>query len=306
MIAGHEMRRVQEIYPSFDTRRVLCKQQRNHRVKPMRAGRKPRNASSAGSVMSVAGDPKRRGSSRNTALMGVLTKTSAGDQSTGAWSAMSRSGLGSRRRQSWPEGQKVLLAHGENITGLKPNQRHHPDGYGWKKRPNGRKRRLLCGSKRRGLNWIGRPAGQNTRNTGTHWRVLLITKTTNKINKGQESTQKAHGKNEKKMRCGGRNEKITHANIAVNTQKDAKNNNGNGGGKTLTYGSGFGKGRLREGEKIRSLEPLTTCGSESERCLKARERHVQRLDALVTSSCCTSNPSSQMQCAGTITERIGI
>jgi hypothetical protein len=47
MMAGHEMRRVREMFPSFDTRRVLCKQQRNHCVKPMRAGRKARNANIA-------------------------------------------------------------------------------------------------------------------------------------------------------------------------------------------------------------------------------------------------------------------
>jgi hypothetical protein len=53
MMAGHEMRRVQEIYPSFDTRRVLCKQQRNYCVKPMRAGRKPSIANAVASSLSA-------------------------------------------------------------------------------------------------------------------------------------------------------------------------------------------------------------------------------------------------------------
>jgi hypothetical protein len=41
------------MYPSFDTRRVLCKQQRNHRVKPMRARRKQRSANAVAPPLSA-------------------------------------------------------------------------------------------------------------------------------------------------------------------------------------------------------------------------------------------------------------
>lgn len=47
------MRRGKEMYPSFDTRRVLCKQHRPYCVKPMRARLKPSNANAVARPLSA-------------------------------------------------------------------------------------------------------------------------------------------------------------------------------------------------------------------------------------------------------------
>ena len=48
------MRRGKEMYPSFDTRRVLCKQHRPYCVKPLRARLKPSIAKIAVRLFSVS------------------------------------------------------------------------------------------------------------------------------------------------------------------------------------------------------------------------------------------------------------
>jgi hypothetical protein len=161
MMAGHEMRRVREMYPSFDTRRVLCKQQRNHRVKPMRASLKAKNASNAGSILSGQKTGEENcGRLKSIVVSTVLTKTQHEGQSIAAWNAMSPLGWALRLRQGFlAEQAQAQLANGERSTDLKPNQRHRLDGYRWKKRLNERRKRLFCGSKRHGLTQQGWFAG---------------------------------------------------------------------------------------------------------------------------------------------------
>jgi hypothetical protein len=48
------MRRGKEMYPSFDTRRVLCKQHRPYCVKPMRARLKPSNVNAVAPLLSAS------------------------------------------------------------------------------------------------------------------------------------------------------------------------------------------------------------------------------------------------------------
>lgn len=155
------MRRAKEMYPSFDTRRVLCKQHRPYCVKPLRARLKPSNASNAASILrglktgqTLLGRPK------SIALCLVPTKTQHESQSTGAWSAMCRPALVLVLQQCWLEGQKVLSANGGKSTGLKQSLHQGLNGYRWKSEPRGRKRRLFCGSRGRGPTPEGWLAGR--------------------------------------------------------------------------------------------------------------------------------------------------
>jgi hypothetical protein len=305
MMAGHEMRRVREMFPSFDTRRVLCKQQRNHCVKPIRAGLKAKNASNAGSVMSEASGQRRYGSSRNIAHCHALTKTRPEGQSTGAWSAMCRLGLGSKRQQGWPGEQVALLAHGERSAGLKHNC-HHPTNLRSMTAQNERRKRLLPKSEMRGLKQIGRFAGRNIQNTGMLWRLLFTTKTTNRTRNGQGATPETLGKNGKKTLCGEKREKRKAVAIGCNIQRGAESSIANGGRKTLRHGSGYGKSRLKEEGKTLFSGQWIMSGNGSEKCLRVSGLRAQQSDAVATSLCNTSNQNSPMGCTGTTTEPIGI
>jgi hypothetical protein len=302
----HGMRRVQEIYPSFDTRRVLCKQQRNLRVKPMRAGRKAKNASNAGSVMSEANGQRRYGNSRSIAHCHALTKTPPEGQSTGAWSAMCRLGLGSRVRRGWPEEQKALLAHGENNTGLKQIQRHHLGGYHLKSEPSGCKKKLLCASKNRGLKQIRQFVGQNIQNTEMHWPLSHTTKTTNGTRSGQGATPETLGRNARKTFYGWKGANNWRANTAKNILKNAKNEFAGGELITPRNGRNISGTGVNDKRQILCGEPCETYARESARCLKESGLRVQQSDAVAMSLCGTSNPSLPMVCIGTITEPIGI
>ena len=116
------MRRGKEMYPSFDTRRVLCKQHRPYCVKPLRARLKPSNASNAASILSVAKEAKRFGRLRNIALWPVATKTTAEGQNISAWNAMSPLAFALLIRPDWQTEQKALYVAGESTTDLKPSR----------------------------------------------------------------------------------------------------------------------------------------------------------------------------------------
>ena len=145
------MRRGKEMYPSFDTRRVLCKQHRPYCVKPLRARLKPSNASIAESILrDLKTGPTKPGRLRSIAPRPVLTKTQDEGQSTSAWSAMSRSALALTSRPDWRARTREAFQLGARTTVLKRPLHHHLDGCHLKSAPRGRKRRLLCGSKKRG------------------------------------------------------------------------------------------------------------------------------------------------------------
>ena len=116
------MRRGKEMYPSFDTRRVLCKQHGPYCVKPLRAHLKPSNASNAESILSVVNERKRFGCPKSIVLTLVDTKTSVEGQSIGVWNAMSQLAFASQAHPGLSIKQEVLFAVGENITVLKLSQ----------------------------------------------------------------------------------------------------------------------------------------------------------------------------------------
>ena len=257
------------MYPSFDTRRVLCKQHRPYCVKPLRARLKPSNASNAASILrglktgqTLLGRPK------SIALCLVPTKTQHESQSTGAWSAMCRPALALLLRHCWLEGQKALSANGGKSTGLKQPLHHHLDGYHWKSAPRGRKRRLFCGSRKRGSKQTGQFAGQNIQNTGGDWLWPLTTTIMNKIKKGQGVTQEKRGTSTEVMFCGYKAVESLLKNTEVNTQNDAKSIVANGGRKTPKHLGGQSKSRLKKEGKTLCLGRWTTSENALERCLR--------------------------------------
>ena len=268
------MRRGKEMYPSFDTRRVLCKQHRPYCVKPLRARLKPSNASNAGSILSGQRTEKASpGRLRSIVLCPVLTKTQDESQSMSAWGAMCRPALGLMLQQCWPEGQKALSANGGKGTGLKQPLHHHLYGCHWKSALRGRKRMPLCGSKRSGLRQTGQLAGQNIQNTGGHWLWPLTTTTMNKTKKGQGVTQEKRGTSTGEAFCGYKAAESLLKNIEVNTQNDANSAIANGGKKTPKHRGGQGKSRLKKEGKTLCLGRWTTSENGSERCLRASGLH---------------------------------
>ena len=133
---GKRMRRGKEMYPSFDTRRVLCKQHRPYCVKPLRGFPKQNNASNAASIMSEANDPKKRGTNKSIVRGRVHTKMSAAGQSTSAWNAMSQLAFASASRPGLSIRQQALFLIGGSTTVLKlsqnlPTKPHLKNGQNW-------------------------------------------------------------------------------------------------------------------------------------------------------------------------------
>lgn len=300
------MRRGKEMYPSFDTRRVLCKQHRPYCVKPLRARLKPSNASNAASTLrGLKTGQTLPGRLKSIALCLVPTRTQDESLSTGVWSAMCRLALALMLRQCWREGQKAVLANGGKSTGLKQPLHHHLDGYHWKSAPRGRNIRLLCGSRGRGTKQTGQFAGQNIQNTKRHWLLLLTTTTTNKTKKGQGSTQEKRGTSKGKMSHGCKVAESLLVNTERNIPNDAKSAVANGEATIQISGKNAKKGGGRFKKQIQCGGPCTIFARGSERCSRASVVRVLRSDAAATSSCNTSNLNSPMKCIGTTTEIIG-
>ncbi len=235
-LEAQRMRRGKEMYPSFDTRRVLCKQHRPYCVKPTRARLKPSNVSNAASILSAANGPKRFGSNRSIALGRAYTKTSAEGRSISAWNAMYRLALGSMSHRGWSTKTKAVFHLGESTTGLKQPLRHHLDGYHWKSAQRGRKRRLLCGSNRHGQNRMRLHLGQSIpRQFGSSraWPITAITKITNN---GLALTRAKRGKNINQAQNGEREETRCFVYIEIRTGKNTTNGQSNGGVKTQKSG----------------------------------------------------------------------
>lgn len=212
------MRRGKEMYPSFDTRRVLCKQHRPYCVKPLRARLKLSNASNAGSILRGQKTGQENcGRPKSIVLTPVDTKTSAKGQSISAWNAMSPLAFALLIQPDWQTGRNVQFLHGANTTGLKPSRNRHTK-QPWKNAPKRRKRRLLCGSKRHGLSTGLLHLGQSIR-----WRFdrrldRLITETTNKANSDPGCMHANNGKSEKATFIGARIEKPWELNTERSTR----------------------------------------------------------------------------------------
>lgn len=217
------MRRGKEMYPSFDTRRVLCKQHRPYCVKPLRARLKSSNASNAASILrGLKTGPTGLGRLRSIALRPVPTKTQDEGQSIAAWSAMSRLALVLMSRPDWRVRTRGVFQRGARTTGLKRLLRHHLDGYHWKSAPRGRKKRLFCGSRRHGLSTGLLHLGQSIR-----WRFdmrldRLITETTNKANSDPGCMHANNGKSEKATFTGARIEKPWELNTERSTKTSSQ------------------------------------------------------------------------------------
>lgn len=229
------MRRGKEMYPSFDTRRVLCKQHRPYCVKPLRARLKQSNASNAESILSVASEPKRFGWLKSIVLTPVATKTTAEGQSISAWSAMSPLAFALLIRPDWQTEQKALYVAGESTTDLKPS-RNRPTKSRLRSAQSEHGRNGLSSSRLHGEGKRWLRLGQDTL-----WRLekapgWLITKITKKTNNDLASTRAKRGKNTKAARNGEKKETVWLCCIGRKTDKNTTNTTSVGGLRTQKNG----------------------------------------------------------------------
>lgn len=212
------MRRGKEMYPSFDTRRVLCKQHRPYCVKPMRARLKPSNASNAASILRGQKTGQENcGRPKNTVLTLVDTKTSAEGQSINAWNAMSPLAFALLIQPDWQTEQRALYATGESTTDLKPSRNRHTKSrlrsaqseHG----KNGRSRSRLHGEGTRRLR-----LGQSILwrfGSSLDWPIIVITKT---ASSARASAHAEHGKNAKTIHNGAK----TGEHCGLNTEPSTR------------------------------------------------------------------------------------